>query len=346
VIAPQDFYLTVNLKGMKNYLNAIGMDISKKTFDAILFHSGEHSKFANDKKGFNSFAKWMKKNGCNPANVLICFENTGYYSLQLSSFLFEKGFDYVQEHALQIKRSIGFRRGKSDKSDAMDIARYAWIYRESIRLSKPPSRLLLKLQQIKTTRELLVKHSVAIKNQIQALKVVGDHDVSRESSKSLSRVLRTLEKQVHNLDTEIEVLIGKDEQLGKTFKLCCSVKGIGLVLALELIIHTQNFTCFDCWRKFAAYCGTVPYPYQSGTSIKGKTRVHPASDKRMKSLLTMASISALQVDPELKLFYKRRVEEGKPKMSVINMIRNKMLARIFATVKRGTPFITMSKFAA
>jgi transposase len=278
--------------------------------------------------------------------VLICFENTGYYSLQLSFFLFEKGFDYVQEHALQIKRSIGFRRGKSDRSDAEDIARYAWLNRESIRLSKPPSKLLLKLQQIKTTRELLVKQTVAIKNQIQAFKVTGDRDVSGVACRSLNRVLGTLDNQILKLETEVEVLIRQDEQLSKTFELCRSVKGVGLVLSLELIIHTQNFTCFDGWRKFAAYCGTVPYPYQSGTSIKGKTRVHPASDRRMKSLLTMASISALRVDPELKLYYKRRTEEGKPKMSVINMIRNKMLARIFATVNRGTPFITLSKFAA
>jgi hypothetical protein len=66
----------------------------------------------------------------------------------------------------------------------------------------------------------------------------------------------------------------------------------------------------------------------------------------MKSLLTMASIAAIRVDPELRQYYKRRIEEGKPKMSVINMIRNKMLARIFSTVQRGTPFVTMSKFAA
>jgi transposase len=331
---------------MKNYLNSIGMDISKNYFDAVLFVSGEHERFTNEKKGFTSFIKWVKKHGYGPGNVLICFENTGYYSLQLSFFLFEKGFDYVQEHALQIKRSIGFRRGKSDKSDAEDIARYAWLYRESIRLSKPPSRILLKLQQIKATRELLVRQTVAIKNQIQALKVIGNRDVSRVACRSLNRVLGTLVAEIHKLETEIEVLVGQDEPLSKTFELCRSVKGVGLVLALELIIHTQNFTCFDGWRKFAAYCGTVPYPYQSGTSIKGKTRVHPASDKRMKCLLTMASISALRVDPELKLYFKRRTEEGKPKMSVINMIRNKMLARIFATVNRGTPFITMSKFAA
>jgi transposase len=331
---------------MKNYLNSVGLDISKKYFDAVLFDSGEHEKFANEKKGFACFIKWLKKHNYGPDNVLICFENTGHYSLQLSFFLFDKGFDYVQEHALQIKRSIGFRRGKSDKSDAEDIARYAWLNRESVRLSKPPSKLLLKLQQIKATRELLVRQTVAIKNQIQALKVIGDRDVSGVACRSLNRVLGILDSQILKLETEVVVLIRQDEQLSKTFELCRSVKGVGLVLSLELMIHTQNFTCFDGWRKFAAYCGTVPYPYQSGTSIKGRTRVHPASDRRMKSLLTMASISALRVDPELKLYYKRRTEEGKPKMSVINMIRNKMLARIFATVNRGTPFITLSKFAA
>lgn len=331
---------------MKNYLNSIGIDVSKKYFDAVTHFSGEHERFLNDKKGFSDFAKWMKKLGCSPDNVLICFENTGYYSLQLSFFLHGKGFDYVQEHALQIKRSIGFRRGKSDKTDAADIARYGWVNRESIKLSSPPSRLLLKLQQIKSTRELLVRQMVALKNQIQALNVIGEKDASCAARKALTRVLETIEKEIEKLENEIMNHLDQDESLAKNFNLCTSVKGVGLVLSLELIVHTQNFTCFDGWRKFAAYCGTVPYPYQSGTSIKGKTRVHPASDKRMKSLLTMASISALRVDPELKLYYKRRTEEGKPKMSVINMIRNKMLARIFATVNRGTPFITMSKFAA
>ena len=133
------------------------MDISKKYFDAVLFVSGEHEKFANEKKGFTSFIKWLKKHGYGPDNVLICFENTGYYSLQLSFYLSEKGFDYVQEHALQIKRSIGFRRGKSDKADALDIARYAWLNRESIKLSKPPSRCYLEIATNQDNKRIISK---------------------------------------------------------------------------------------------------------------------------------------------------------------------------------------------
>jgi transposase len=85
------------------------------------------------------------------------------------------------------------------------------------------------------------------------LKVIGDRDVSKVACSSLNRVFRTLNNEIHKLEAEIEQLVGQDEGLSKTFELCRRVKGVGLVLSLELIIHTQNFTCFDGWRKFVAY---------------------------------------------------------------------------------------------
>ena len=60
----------------------------------------------------------------------------------------------------------------------------------------------------------------------------------------------------------------------------------------------------------------------------------------------MSAISAIQHDAELKMYYKKRVEEGKHKMTALNIIRNKIVARIFATVKRGTPYVEINKFAA
>jgi len=54
----------------------------------------------------------------------------------------------------------------------------------------------------------------------------------------------------------------------------------------------------------------------------------------------------MRCDKELKLYYKKRIEDGKPKMSVINIIRNKLIARVFAVVKRGTPYVMIDKYAA
>lgn len=60
----------------------------------------------------------------------------------------------------------------------------------------------------------------------------------------------------------------------------------------------------------------------------------------------MASISAIQNDPELKLYYKKKVEQGKPKMIALNNVRNKLLSRAFAVIKRGTPYVVLNQFAA
>ena len=66
----------------------------------------------------------------------------------------------------------------------------------------------------------------------------------------------------------------------------------------------------------------------------------------MKTLLSLASVSAIQHDSELKKYYKNKIEQGKPKMVALNNARNKLLARVFAVVKRGTPYVELQKYAA
>lgn len=111
----------------------IGIDFSKLSFDVTILHegrleeSGTHSKFENSKKGISSFIKWMGKiyHGDLKRDALICGENTGIYSKLLADTLFLEGYTFWLESALQIKRSLGLRRGKSDSKDSRDIAEYA-----------------------------------------------------------------------------------------------------------------------------------------------------------------------------------------------------------------------------
>ena len=84
----------------------------------------------------------------------------------------------------------------------------------------------------------------------------------------------------------------------------------------------------------------------SGTSIHGRTKVHPLADKKLKSLLNMCAIAAVRFDKELKYYYERKLTEGKNKMLVINNVRCKLLARVFAVINRNTPFINTFKFAS
>lgn len=95
-----------------------------------------------------------------------------------------------------------------------------------------------------------------------------------------------------------------------------------------------------------AYCGTAPFPNRSGTSKRGKTKVSHLANKKAKILLDLCAKSALQHNPEMKMYYKRRLESGKTEMETINVIRNKLLSRVFAVVKRGTQYVDIAQYAA
>lgn len=69
--------------------------------------------------------------------------------------------------------------------------------------------------------------------------------------------------------------------------------------------------------------------------MRGKSRVHFIANRKIKSLLHMAALSAVAFNEELKTYYKRKVQEGKNKMSVLNAVRFKLICRIFSVVKRG-----------
>ena len=88
----------------------------------------------------------------------------------------------------------------------------------------------------------------------------------------------------------------------------------------------------------ACYAGVVPFENQSGTSLLKKPRVSFLADKESKSLLHMGAMSAIRLDNDLRSYYRRKVKEGKNKMSVLNAVRNKIIHRVFAVVKNQVPY--------
>jgi len=331
---------------MKNVTQTIGIDVSKLTLDVCIRTTAVHKQFSNDTKGFKQLISWVIKQKIDLEESLFCFEHTGWYCLMLSYFLYDNKYDYCCINPIEIKRSMGLRRGKSDKADAWEIANYAWLRRDELIPSIPPAKNLLELQRMMALRDQLVKQLTACKNLNSGMQEITVNRSKDISLGILSKSMRHLEKQIKAVEKAMDGLISQDESMVANYKLSKTVKGVGRVLAVQMLLHTHNYTRFASPRQFSAYCGLVPYPYQSGTSIHGRNKIHPISDRKMKSLLSMSAISAIQHDNELKLYYRKRVEEGKPKMVVLNIIRNKIVSRVFATVNRGTPYVEINKFLA
>lgn len=316
----------------------IGADLSKKSIDLVCHLLKSHVQIENTITGFKGLMQWFKQQKLNASETMIVMEHTGLYSYCFEKFLHQHQIPFCKVNALAIKRSIGLVRGKTDKLDAARIAAYGYEKKDRLATNVPVSDALKRLQLLHSTRERLVRHRASLMCAIKEYKHIGisEKDIIMQTQLQL---IKNFDKQIEKLMTEIEAVIEKQETLKQNFRLLQTIRGVGKVVALAIIIKTYNFTRFANARKFACFCGTAPFEHSSGTSIRKKSRVSHLADKQMKTLLDLSAKSAIQYDKELREYYLKRTEAGKSKMSTINVVRNKILYRMFAVIKRQTPFL-------
>ncbi len=345
------FMLTIDKQNYKkmDYKVFIGIDISKLTLDVALRYKGfkdlVHKQFDNTMSGFKSMLSWIKKQtGHSGGELLFCMEHTGIYALPLACFLNERHLSFCMENPYHLKHSMGIQRGKNDKADAKMIARYAYMHHEEIRLTEIPGAVLIKLQNLLAHRERLVKTRKLYTVAPKELSNFSGKEASSFISDESKEIVVLLGTKIKKTEKEIEALIDQDEKIKKNFGLARSVKGVGLVIASYMLVYTQNFTSITESRCFASYSGVAPFGKSSGTSINNTPHVSHLANKRMKSLLSNGAWAAVKYDKELKAYYNRKLEEGKHKRLVVNAVINKLLGRIFATVKRGTPYVELYQF--
>lgn len=321
----------------------IGIDISKDKLDLALVNEKSPGVFEdkvvdNSFKGFDNILNWLSKQKIKLEECLFCMEHTGTYGLLLFAWLSQMEIDYCVEPGLQIKRSLGMARGKNDKVDARRIADYVATNRAKLKAFQMPSNLLLQIKQFLTYRDQQTKIKVSLKNSLkshdQYQRVSGVKSISDDIQKQIAEC----DQRINGIDAQIIELIKTDETFKKNFDLATSVRGIGLVIAAFMMVTTNNFTSFENGRKYSSYTGIAPFENTSG-KYRGTTRVSHLANKRMKTLLTNGANSAIQWDPELRAYYNRKIGEGKEHKLVINSIRCKMVNRVFAVVKRETPYV-------
>lgn len=325
----------------------IGIDISKLTFD-VRIHSNQTFKvFENSIKGFKMMTYWVYKNSSFLKDeILFVFEHTGLYSHNLSVFLTEQNISYALVPGLEIKRSLGISRGKDDKIDATKIALYAFRLRDEMVPYNLPSQDVISLKSLLSLRDRLVKQRAGYKSSLKEQKRILLKKDNKILFETQERMIISFSKQIQKIEKEMENIVKNNGQLKQLYELITSIKGVGPQTALFLITYTNAFTKFKDARKFASFCGIAPFPNSSGTSIRGRTKVSHLANKKIKSLLDLCAKSAIQYNPEMKVYYHKRIEKGKNKMSTINIIRNKIVSRVFAVVKRQTPYVNTMKFVA
>jgi transposase len=329
---------------MKQYNHFFGVDVSKKTIDITHAHNQEfiHRQFTNNDDGLKELLGWFVEINLDFGYTLFCMETTGLYCFPLTQFLAANSIDIWIEHAAQIKKATALARGKNDKVDSFRIAAYAIKNLDRLRLWKPMSTTLEKIRHLASLRERLVETKKKLVAPIKEFEDIGNVAMAQLLSKTIKASLGAIEKDLKSIEAKIIDIVNGDDNLKLLYKLITSVVGIGFVTAINLLVHTNGFTVLKDTRKLACYCGVAPFEYSSGSSIRGKTKVHYMANKKLKCNLHMASLSAIKLDADLKAYYERKVTEGKHKMSVLNAVKNKLLARVVAVVNKQHEYVKKS----
>lgn len=233
---------------------------------------------------------------------------------------------------------------KSDRVDAHQIAQYGFRNLDKIMLCTEPELIHQQLKILNTEREKMLSAISSFSRTGEAEEFLGK-EVFKVVKTHNRQTLSALRKQLKQLDDKISALLRSNEDLKKKQELLKTIPGIAEVGSLYLLLATKGFTRFKNWRKFACYCGIAPFEYSSGSSIRGRNRVNPLADKKMKSLLHLLALTSIRHDPELKLYYERKKEEGKHSLLVLNNVKCKLVSRIFAVIKRETPYVKTHQFA-
>jgi len=324
---------------MKKYI--IGIDISKDTLDYCCVDVDTHKKtlFGVIKNNKTVIKKWLESFDTN--TIEFSMEHTGHYGALLVSILNKNNACYYMVNPLDLKKSIGIQRGKTDAIDAYRIASYTITNKHRLIHYKLPSKELCRLKALITARQLAVKMSVQIKNSIKANEILNKTINVKDIIVQEKKQLKGFEKAINFYEIKMMEIINSTEELKSSFNNISSVIGVGLVTSIKIITETENFTKFTNPRKFCCHCGLAPFKYQSGTSINGRTKTHFLRDKSLKSILFQAAGSAIQHDPQLKAYYKRKVDDGKHKLTVLNAVANKLVLRIFAVAKREGQYVKL-----
>lgn len=324
-------------------MHYVGIDVSHEYLDfALLGDEGHPIRTGRIDNSGKAIARWInelkQKDRVVLGQSLFCLEPTGHYSQLLLELLVKHQAPTWLAHPMHIKQSMGDQRGKSDPLDALRIAQYAYRFRDKARPFTDDHLKMTKLKQLLMKRKQLVAATTKLKTQISHVNKHMHKDLRAPFTRMDKSQLRKTQGMIEKIDRMIQAEIEAQPDVHERYELICSIPGIGPVLASNLLALTDDFSRFGSPRELACHCGVAPFEHSSGSSIKGKARTSPKANNWLKSLLHLAALVAVRNDQGLAAYYKRKVDEGKPKLLVINAVRAKLIHRVFAVIRKGQPY--------
>lgn len=316
----------MNTESTQHYL---GIDVSKAKLDVALIIGEKYRTkvFANTPGGFNALLGWLTARGVE--QVHVCLEATNTYGDGVALALSDAGHVVSVVNPALVKahaQSLALR-SKTDAVDARVLAHYCRERRP--RRWTPPSAAERAL------RALVARHQALV--EIQTQEKTRMESAREEVRSSLQAHLTWLAEELERIENAIRQSIDDDPDLHDKAKLLASVPGLGERTIATLLAYA-GFERFERARQFAAFAGLTPRLHESGTSVRGRSRLSKMGHAFLRRALYMPAMVTLYRTAWGRRFRDRLAANGKPPKLIIGAMMRKLAQVAFGVMKSGKPF--------
>lgn len=305
---------------------AVGVDVGKVNLD-VSVSEGPVARFDNTRVGITKLLKYLESHS---ATLVVC-EATGGYERALVVRLREVNVAVHVAHPTRVRafaRACGYE-AKTDARDAQELSRYGQVFPDAKVQEDEfePDR-----QQL---RDLLNRRRHLVAQRVQEKGCLDKGTIS-VTTRSARHHITWLDKEISRLDNEYQAVLEKSTPLSERAALYRSVPGIGPLTAAILIAFLPELGHRDS-RSLTSLVGLAPWSRDSGRK-RGKRAIRGGRGT-VRSALYLCAWSVIRHDTEMRRFYRRLRDRGKPgNVSVVAVMR-KLLLHLNAVARRGTPWV-------
>jgi transposase len=306
----------------------VGIDVSSQTLDVCLLPAGEACAENNSGKGIERLVRRLKKT----PPTLVVLEATGGYERMLVLALAEAGVPTAVVNPRQV-RDFARARGilaKTDSIDARVLAQFAHDLRPTP--SRAPDERQLELEELLARRRQVIAMRTSEKNRRQQVR-------GRTVVNSVKTLLRTLDREVAQLEERIVELLQQCALAMEKLRLLTSTPGIGPAVGQTLVIDLPQLGQLNR-REIASLVGVAPHNRDSGQR-RGRRSVW-GGRSHVRSALYMAVLASLRCNAVVRRFYDRLRAAGKPAKVALTACMRKLLTILNTMVARNTPWKSTS----
>lgn len=304
-------------------LRYVGIDVSKRYLDIFDESLGVPERIANATQAITQIvARWR-------CDVLVVFEATGVYDLELREALRQAGVRFARinpARARDFARASG-QLAKTDPIDARMLAAFARAMQPTPEPVADPARNAL--ARLAKRRDQLVLMRAQEKNRR------SEADDSAMADR-IGRLIEVLNSEIAEIEADIRALIKAEPEISDDAQLMRSLPGVGPVACMQLIAQMPELGKVGP-KQLAALAGLAPFNVDSG-AYRGKRKIG-GGRKRVRDALYMAALNAVRRADPFKAFYARLRQAGKPAKLALIAVARKLLTVLNAIMRDRKPYL-------